>query len=181
LKAGGFGILLPGAKIGTALTAAGLLDLTSAAMVLYVLMPADLVQNLPHAAGIVLLAGVLLLVSGSLPAEQSRLGVLRDLLPLSFIEVSHLVGSIAGLFLIVVARGLYRKLYRAWVMAMALIALGLLASLLKGLDWEESLSMLATMAVLGLFRPAFYQARCGQRKHRGEHCADGGQVISCCR
>jgi len=43
--------------------------------------------------------------------------------------------------LIVVARGLYRKLYRAWVMAMALIALGLLASLLKGLDWEESLSM----------------------------------------
>jgi lysylphosphatidylglycerol synthetase-like protein (DUF2156 family) len=55
--------------------------------------------------GIVLLAGVLLLVSGSLPAEQSRLGVLRDLLPLSFIEVSHLVGSIAGLFLIVVARG----------------------------------------------------------------------------
>jgi phosphatidylglycerol lysyltransferase len=251
LKAGGFGIPLPGAKLGTLLTGAGLLDLTSAAMVLYVLMPADLVQNLPYfvtiffgavalgmlshspgglgafeatiiaglgaagrsdvlaalllyrviytivpfivaavglglmaaiarrreltggaqiiwrafrplvppvAAGIVLLAGVLLLVSGSLPAEQSRLGVLRDLLPLSFIEVSHLVGSIVGLFLIVVARGLYRKLYRAWVMAMALIALGLLASLLKGLDWEESLSMLATMAVLGLFRPAFYRA-----------------------
>jgi phosphatidylglycerol lysyltransferase len=251
LKAGGFGIPLPGAKLGTLLTSAGLLDLTSAAMVLYVLMPADLVQNLPYfvmiffgavalgmlshspgglgafeativaglggtgrsdvlaalllyrviytivpfivatlglslmtatarrreltggvqmiwrafqplvppvAAGIVLLAGVLLLVSGSLPAESSRLGVLRKLLPLSFIEVSHLVGSIAGLFLIVVARGLYRKLYRAWLMAMVLIALGLLASLLKGLDWEESLSMLASMAVLGLFRPAFYRA-----------------------
>jgi phosphatidylglycerol lysyltransferase len=48
LKAGGFGIPLPGAKLGTLLTGAGLLDLTSAAMVLYVLMPADLVQNLPY-------------------------------------------------------------------------------------------------------------------------------------
>ncbi len=251
LTAGGFRLSLPSARIGTVLTGAGVLDLTGAAMTLYVLMPGDVAQNLPFfftiffaavglgmlshspgglgvfeatiiaglgasgrsdvlaalllyrviytilpflvataglsaimgvarrreltggahvvwrafrtlvpsvAAGIALLAGVLLVISGNLPAEQSRLGILRELLPLSFIEASHLAGSIAGLLLIVVARGLYRKLYRAWVVAMALIAIGLVASLLKGLDWKESLSMLATLAVLGLFRPAFYRA-----------------------
>lgn len=112
----------------------------------------------PLAGGIALLAGLLLLISGNLPAEQSRLGLLGELLPLSFIEASHLAGSIAGLLLIVVARGLYHKLHRAWVVAMGLMVIGLVASLLKGLDWQESLSMLATLAVLGLFRPAFYRA-----------------------
>lgn len=251
LNAGGFRLSLPSAKNGTALTGAGVLDLTGAAMTLYVLMPGDVAQNLPYfftifftavglgilshspgglgvfeatiiaglgasgrsdvlaalllyrviytilpflvaaaglgaimamarrreltggarvvwrafrplvppvAAGIALLAGVFLLISGNLPAEQSHLGVLREFLPLSFIEASHLAGSIVGLLLIVVARGLYRKLYRAWIVAIALIAIGLIASLLKGLDWRESLLMLATLAVLGLFRPAFYRA-----------------------
>ncbi|MCB2111044.1 MAG: bifunctional lysylphosphatidylglycerol flippase/synthetase MprF [Defluviimonas sp.] len=115
----------------------------------------------PVAAGTALLAGVILLVSGNLPAEHSRLGLLREFLPLSFIEASHLAGSIAGLLLIVVARGLYRKLHRAWIAAMVLLSVGLVASLAKGLDWKESLSMLATLAVLGLFRPAFYRAEGG--------------------
>lgn len=112
----------------------------------------------PVAGGIALLAGVILLVSGNLPADGSRLGVLREILPLPFIEASHLAGSLAGVLLIVVARGLYRKLYRAWLVAMGLLMIGLVASLLKGLDWKESLSMLATLAVLGVFRPAFYRA-----------------------
>ena len=251
LKAGGFALTLPNARVGAALAGAGVLDLSGAALTLYVLMPGDIVQNLPFfftiffgavglgmlshspgglgvfeatiiaglgaagrsdvlvalllyrlvytifpfilavaglsltmgmaqrdalaggariawqacrplvpplAAGIALLAGIILLVSGNLPAEQSHLGILREILPLPFVEASHLVGSVAGLLLLVVARGLYRKLYRAWVVAMGLLAVGLIASLLKGLDWKESLSMLATLTALGLFRPAFYRA-----------------------
>ena len=112
----------------------------------------------PVAAGIALLAGVFLLISGNLPAEQSSLHLLRGMLPLSFIEASHLAGSIVGLLLIVVARGLYRKLHRAWVVAMVLMAIGFFVSLLKGLDWQESLMMLTTLVVLGVLRPAFYRA-----------------------
>lgn len=69
----------------------------------------------PIVAGIALLCGVILLVSGNLPAETARLHILRSLLPLPFIEASHLVGSIVGVLLIVIARGLYRKQRRAWV------------------------------------------------------------------
>ncbi|MEQ5872414.1 bifunctional lysylphosphatidylglycerol flippase/synthetase MprF [Sagittula sp. NFXS13] len=110
------------------------------------------------AAALAMLAGIVLLVSGTLPAEGTRLELLRDVVPLGVIEASHLVGSLVGALLIVVAAGLYRKLYRAWLFAMALIGIGLIASLVKGLDWVEALSMAATFATLRLLRPAFYRA-----------------------
>lgn len=110
------------------------------------------------AAGIALLAGTILLVSGNMPAETGRLAVLRDVVPLPFVEASHLLGSVAGLLLIVISRGLYRKLHRAWVIAMLLMVAGFAASLVKGLDWEEALGMLLTISLLGVFRSAFYRA-----------------------
>jgi phosphatidylglycerol lysyltransferase len=113
------------------------------------------------AAGVALIAGAILLASGGLPADEARLGLLRDILPLSFIEASHLAGSIAGVLLIVIARGLYRRLYRAWIVAILLMGLGLVASLAKGLDWHEALSMLAALGLLALFRPAFYRIEGG--------------------
>lgn len=109
-------------------------------------------------AGIALLAGSILLISGNLPADTTRLGVLRDIVPLSFIEASHMMGSIIGLLLIVISRGLYRKLYRAWIIAMLLMVVGFFVSLVKGLNWEEGLGLLLMIAMLSLFRSAFYRA-----------------------
>ncbi len=57
-----------------------------------------------------------------------------------------------------ISRGLYRKLYRAWVIAMALMGAGIVASLIKGLDWEEAASILFTAGILWAFRSAFYRA-----------------------
>jgi phosphatidylglycerol lysyltransferase len=250
LSFAGFGFDLPGFRLAGGLTMTAIVDLMGAAMALYVLMPADLVQSYPYffviyigaiafgvlshtpgglgvfeasliaglgaagrsdvlaalllyrlvytvapflvavlglavawgtvkrhavsrktawayrfarpvvpmaAAGVSLLAGTLLLISGNLPADSARLGVLRDVIPLSFIEASHLAGSFAGLLLIVIARGLYHKLYRAWVIAVALMTVGIIASLLKGLDWEEAVGLLFTASILLAFRSAFYR------------------------
>lgn len=112
------------------------------------------------AAGISALAGVILLVSGTLPTSSKALGVLREVLPLSFVEASHLLGSAVGVLLILVSRGLFRKLYRAWIVAMLLMLVGFVASLTRGLDTHEALSMLTTIALLGLFRGAFYRVSC---------------------
>ena len=109
------------------------------------------------AAGVAAVAGVILLVSGALPASSTNLGILREFLPLSFVEASHLAGSAVGVLLLLVSRGLFRKLYRAWVVAMILMLVGFLASLAKGLDTHEALSMLATITLLALFRGAFYR------------------------
>ena len=109
------------------------------------------------AAGVAAVAGVILLVSGALPASSQSLGALRDFLPLSFVEASHLAGSAVGVLLILVSRGLFRKLYRAWIAAMLLMVVGFVASLTKGLDTHEALSMLATIALLASFKGAFYR------------------------
>jgi phosphatidylglycerol lysyltransferase len=113
------------------------------------------------AAAVAVLTGVVLLVSGSLPAVDARLGLLRGLLPLPLVEASHLAGSIAGVLLLVTARGLYRRLYRAWLVAEALLILGVVASLVKGLDWEEAGVMLLAAAGLAVFRGAFYRVEGG--------------------
>lgn len=104
------------------------------------------------AAGIALVSGVILLISGNLPSDPDRNNVLRGLFPLAFVEVLHLVGSIAGILLILVARGLNRRLARAWSVTMVLLAVGLVASLTKGLDWKEALSLALALGILGMFR-----------------------------
>ncbi|RLK10339.1 bifunctional lysylphosphatidylglycerol flippase/synthetase MprF [Ruegeria conchae] len=109
------------------------------------------------AAGVAAVAGVILLVSGALPSSSQNLGVLRAVLPLSFVEASHLAGSAVGVLLLLVSRGLFRKLYRAWVVAMLLMAAGFFASLAKGLDTHEALSLLFTIGLLAMFRGAFYR------------------------
>lgn len=111
----------------------------------------------PLAAGIGLMSGIILLFSGNLPGEPGRLAILRDIVPLPLIEASHLAASIAGLLLLVVARGLYRKLHRAWAAAILLLGLGLVTSLAKGLDWEEALLLLVAIGLLWLFKSAFYR------------------------
>lgn len=109
------------------------------------------------AAGVTAVAGIILLVSGALPTDSKSLGALREVLPLSFVEASHLAGSAVGVLLLLVSRGLFRKLYRAWVVAMLLMVAGFAASLAKGLDTHEAFGMLATIAVVALFRGAFYR------------------------
>ncbi|CAM5502288.1 Phosphatidylglycerol lysyltransferase [Frigidibacter albus] len=111
------------------------------------------------AAGAALLSGLILLLSGNLPSDPARVGALRGVLPLAFVELSHLAASIAGLLLVVVARGLNRRLARAWGAAMVLLCVGLVASLARGLEWKEALSLALSMLVLGLFRGAFYRLR----------------------
>lgn len=122
----------------------------------------------PVAAGAtVFVTGALLLFSGSLPAEASRLHALRGVVPLSVLEVSHLLGSLLGLGLLVLAQSLMRRVRQAWVLASAMLAAAAAASLLKGLDVEEATLTLGVLAVLWLGRPAF-----------NREAAIAGQVLS---
>lgn len=106
---------------------------------------------------LVLLAGVVLLISGATPALESRRSILRELLPLPVLEMSHLIGSICGLGLLVLARALYRRVREGYRLAVALLIAGIIASLLKGLDYEEAFILAIVLAVLWLGRGAFHR------------------------
>src|SRR5262245_9834814 len=103
------------------------------------------------------IAGVVLLASGATPAAAGRLGPLAHILPLSVVEVSHFTGSVVGAALLVLARGLQRRLVGAWVITVALLIAGIVASLLKGFDYEEAALLALVLAALVPCRPQFYR------------------------
>ncbi|OHT20341.1 bifunctional lysylphosphatidylglycerol flippase/synthetase MprF [Edaphosphingomonas haloaromaticamans] len=108
-------------------------------------------------AAITFIGGVVLLISGALPAVPARLHELRALLPLPFVEASHIAASLAGTGLLLIAPGLYRRLDGAFHLCRALLLAGAAFSLAKGVDYEEAVILLAIAALLQLSRKAFYR------------------------
>jgi phosphatidylglycerol lysyltransferase len=112
----------------------------------------------PQVSGaLVFLAGFVMLVSGVTPSIDQRLSVLRDILPLAVLEVSHLAGSVIGLALLILARALFRRIAAAYQLTLWLLAAGILASLLRGLEIEQALILALVLGVLWLGRRAFYR------------------------
>ena len=108
-------------------------------------------------AAAVFAAGAVLLISGSLPAIGYRVDWLAQALPLGVLEASHLAGSAFGVGLLIIARGLYRRLAAAWWLTLMLLVGGIAASLLKGGDFEEALILLLVLLVLAVSRERFYR------------------------
>jgi phosphatidylglycerol lysyltransferase len=105
----------------------------------------------------VFVCGVVLLTSGATPAERLRVSLLSQTIPLPFVELAHLAGSAAGVGLLLLARGVQRRLNGAYVLACGLLAAGIAASLLKGLDYEEATILALTLGGLVACRREFYR------------------------
>lgn len=103
------------------------------------------------------IGGAVLLVSGSTPELRGRLALVRDVIPLPLVEVSHFLASLTGAALLVLAWGLQRRLDAAWAMTGVLLAAGMAFSLLKGFDYEEATVLGVTLAALIPSRRAFYR------------------------
>lgn len=113
---------------------------------------------LPHLAALMaLVSGMVLLFSAATPAVEARLAWLGDLLPLSVLETSHFVSSLVGMALVLLARGLQRRLDAAWLLAVVLLITGVVASLLKGADYEEAIILTVLLAGLLPCRSRFYR------------------------
>ena len=101
------------------------------------------------------LAGVALLFSNATPAAAERLVLLERVLPLGIIEASHFLISVLGAALLLLSQGLARRLDAAYVLTAIVMALGIGASLLKGVDYVEALILAGVLFVLWRARPAF--------------------------
>lgn len=103
------------------------------------------------------IGGVILLFSGSTPAESIRFEWFKDIIPLPVLEMSHLLGSIVGLGLLVLARGLQRRIDAAYLLTTTLLGTGIVLSLLKGFNYEEALILMIILAALVPCRRFFYR------------------------
>ena len=119
----------------------------------------------PALAFAVFVGGAILLFSGSTPTLHGRLAWLRDFLPLAVVEFSHFVGSLVGAALLILARGIQRRLDIAYPLTIMLLVVGIAASLLKGLDYEEAIALAVMLVAFVPCRRYFHRkaALIGQR------------------
>ena len=103
------------------------------------------------------IGGAVLLFSGATPAVGVRLQALERFFPIGLVEASHLLGSVAGIGLLLLARGLQQRLDGAWVLSTTLLVLGGVVSLVKGFDYEEAIFLFVLALTLAPFRAQFYR------------------------
>ncbi len=99
-------------------------------------------------AALALIAGLWLMVSGVTPFTADAREVLAAMrVPLPLIEASHFLGSVAGIGLLLVARGLLHQLDAAWWAALGLSIIAGVLALPKGIALNEA-ALLFTLATL---------------------------------
>ena len=122
------------------------------------LMKRGWVSMAPRLATLLALGGgFMLLLSANTPMEPNRRDSLATLLPLPFVEASHFLSSLVGALLIVLALGLQRRIHAAWWLTVILTIAGIVFSLTKGIDWEESLALFFLLVCLLPFRPLYHR------------------------
>lgn len=112
----------------------------------------------PHfLALITFIGGAILLFSGAMPVGRADLNLIRDLLPLPVLEVSHFLGSLVGAGLLLLARGIQRRIDAAYILTLGLLGGGVILSILKGLDYRPAMVLGVIFIVLLPCRPLFYR------------------------
>jgi phosphatidylglycerol lysyltransferase len=100
-------------------------------------------------APLLALAGTMMLVSGAIPAVPQDVRWLKAFIPLGLLEFSHMMGSLIGLLLLFLSRGIFLRLDAAYYGSILLLALGVASSFLQGLHWIQA-SSLGVLLVLFL-------------------------------
>jgi phosphatidylglycerol lysyltransferase len=99
--------------------------------------------------------GVLIILSSASPTLHARLLELERLVPLQLVEAGHVTAALAGLLLVVLARGLTRGYHAAFRATLILLTLASVAAILKGFDWEEAV-ILAGIAIAARSQAALF-------------------------
>jgi phosphatidylglycerol lysyltransferase len=105
----------------------------------------------------VFLAGTMLLFSAATPVGRVRVHTLSDFMPLPLVEAAHLAAGLAGFGLLIMARGLARRIDTAWTLTAALLGVGFLSLLVKGAEWEEAIVMAVMLLAILPARRVFYR------------------------
>ncbi|TXH34962.1 MAG: bifunctional lysylphosphatidylglycerol flippase/synthetase MprF [Rhodospirillaceae bacterium] len=92
------------------------------------------------------LAGAVTLASEALPSSGWRLAWVSGYFPHAAIETAHVLVAIIGAALLLLGRGLSRRLVSAWWLTEILLALGAALALVKGLEYEVA-ALLALLCI----------------------------------
>lgn len=124
--------------------------------------------------------GVILLFSGATPAHTGRMGWVSDMLPLPIIEISAYFVSILGIALILLARGLQRRLDAAYHLTLWVLAAGVVFAITSALDIAQAIVLAIMFVALQRCHRFFYRRSSlfDERFTRGWYVAIGGVLAA---
>ncbi len=102
------------------------------------------------------LLGALTIVSALLPAQRERVHALVQIIPTPASATATAVAAVLGTLLLYLAGGLRRRKRRAWRAAVVVTVIVAASHVLKGLDIEEAVFSVATLALLIAARDEFH-------------------------
>ncbi|MEA2716762.1 MAG: lysyl-tRNA synthetase, class, partial [Actinomycetota bacterium] len=108
-----------------------------------------------RAAGAIAAAGLIDVASAFTAPLRPRLEVLLRMAPLAVPQAAGALIALAGLGLVLLARGVRRGQRRAWAVAVGLLVASVVLHLTKGIDLEEALVAVAVSLYLLRHRGAF--------------------------
>jgi phosphatidylglycerol lysyltransferase len=102
--------------------------------------------------------GAVLLFSGATPMLADRRNWLHRLfVPLPIVEITHFLSSLAGAALLILSRGLQRRLDAAYQITVGVLTAGIVFQLFKGADYEEAVILGTMLFALIASRRHFYR------------------------
>lgn len=118
--------------------------------------PATLTRTRRRARALLTTTGTINLLSAVTPPFAARLAFLDAFVPLNARESAAAIAALFGVMLLVLAGGLRRGAHRAWVAALAILVVSVVANVVKGLDLEEAIASTTLAVYLVLRRHAFH-------------------------
>ncbi len=113
-------------------------------------------QAIPRVfATLIFVAGVLLLAAVLTPIDPEVMPFVQRWLPLGVVEASHVAGTIIGVLMIFLARGLWERIDTAWYMAVSLFCLAAIFSLTRELALVPAVIMIICALLLIPCKNAF--------------------------
>jgi phosphatidylglycerol lysyltransferase len=106
-------------------------------------------------ASMTVMVGVVLLLSGMTPLADDVAELLSVHVPLPLVEAAHLFGSVAGLVLLFVARGLFHRLDAAWWAALVVVLIAGVMALPNGVNLREATGLIFFAGLLVVTRRHF--------------------------
>ena len=114
-------------------------------------------MNMKAFSALTLFSGGLLILSASLPEALERTQFLQPFFSLDFIKLSKLVTMGIGLLLIILSKGIWDKIQKAYSITLLMLALGSILALLKGLNIEIAFILIIIMLILAPAKESFYR------------------------
>ncbi len=97
---------------------------------------------------LVFFCGICVLFAAALPVDDERMAILNSLLPLWFIELSYFTTGIIGVLLLLLSRGLYRRIGIAYWLSLPTLLIAILVALTGSLGYVQVIILLTAFCVV---------------------------------